>query len=113
MASYTVAIGDKGVHAKVLAANVVDTVSWPVGATGTPGWMKTPKAVEVLTDGLADVYFTTDGSTPTVAGGNCYRVPVGSTSSLIAPVDDTDPTDGAQVKLISTGAATYSVTRAG
>jgi hypothetical protein len=113
MTSYTVANGGIGAHAKVLSAGVVDTVTFQPGSPGTPGWARVPKKVEVLTDGLADIYVTVDGSTPTVAGVNCYRVPIGGTSSLTIPVSDSDPTDAVVVKLISSGAPTYSVSRAG
>jgi hypothetical protein len=113
MTSYTVTNGGVGAHAKVLSANAVDTVTFQPGASGTPGWARMPKKVEVLTDGLADVYFTVDGSVPTVGGANCYRVPIGGTSSLAVPVADSNPHDAVVVKLISSGAPTYSVSRAG
>lgn len=113
MTNYSVANGNVGAHAKVLSANVVDSVTFQPGTAGTVGWARVPKKIEVLTDGLADIYFTVDGSVPTVGGSNCYRVPIGGTSSLSVPVTDSDPTDAVVVKLISSGAATYSVSRAG
>ncbi len=112
MANYPLSNGAVGAHAKVLTANTVDTVTFQAGTPGTPGWSRMPKKVEVMSDGLADVYFTVDGSAPTVAGANCYRLPA-LPGSLVVPVQDSEPTDPVVVKLISTGAATYSVSRAG
>lgn len=112
MAAYTVTVGQIGAHAKVLGAGVVDTVTFSIGATGTPGWANVPQVVEVLSDGIADIYVTVDGSTPTVAGGNTHRVSAAH-QSLQIPVDDGNAEDAVVVKLISSGAPTYSVSRAG
>lgn len=98
MASYTVAAGLIAAHAKTLVAATVDTVDF-AGNTS---------AVEVLSDGAAAIFFTTDGTTPTVNGGNCYVIPAGGVSSVIVPDRDFDGV----VKLISSGTPTYSVTRA-
>lgn len=111
MANYTVANGEIGVHAKTLVAATVDTVTFALGATGTPGWARVPKKIEVLTDGAADIYVTVDGSTPTIAGNNCWRVPALPGASII-DVTDSNPTDAVVVKLISAGTPTYSVSRA-
>lgn len=112
MASYTVAMGKIGAHAKVLSAATVDTVTFALGADpAVPGWANVPRRIEIITDGLADIYVTVDGSTPTAAGANCYRVPALAGSTFI-DVTDADGQDPVVVKLISSGAPTYSVSRA-
>lgn len=62
--------------------------------------------IEVLNvDGAAAVYFTTDGSTPTVAGNDCHVIP-----AAIASVEVADEISGlAVVKLISDGTPKVSV----
>lgn len=95
MASYQ---GDRAVHAKTLVAATADTVTLSRRAN----------KVEVLShDGAAAIYFTVDGSAPTVAGGNTYAVPVG-VGGLEVDLDDSDPPT--VVKLISAGTPLYSVT---
>lgn len=87
-----------GLHAITLTANTVRTVTF---ADDLP-------SVDVISDGVADLYYTLDGSDPTVAGKNCYRIP------SFAPGVDTryPPTaGGTTVKLISTGTPTISVQR--
>lgn len=111
MASYTVPNGHIGAHEKTLVASTVDTVTFALGSTGTPGWARMPKAVEVLTDGVDDIYVTVDGSVPTVAGSACYRVPAFPGATII-DVRDTNPNDEVVVKLISGGTPMYSVSRA-
>lgn len=111
MANYTVTVAQVGAHAKTLVASTVDTVTFTLGSVGTPGWARVPKRVQVITDGVDDIYLTVDGSAPTVAGANCYRVPAVAGTSVI-DVTDTDPTDAVVVKLISAGTPEYSVSRA-
>lgn len=112
MASYAVVMGKIGAHAKVLGAGVVDTVTFALGADqSVAGWANVPRRIEIITDGLADIYVTVDGSVPTVAGANCYRVPALPGSTFIG-VEDSDSQDPVVVKLISSGAPTYSVSRA-
>jgi hypothetical protein len=93
-------------------AATVDTVTFALGTSGTPGWGGVPKRVEILSDGAADIYVTVDGSTPTVAGTNCWRIPA-VPGSTILDVRDAIPDDAVVVKLISAGTPTYSVSRAG
>lgn len=112
MAAYEVPAGHVGVHEKALVAATVDTVTFVPGSSGAPGWGRLPRRVEVLTDGAAAVYVTVDGSTPTVAGTNCYPVPAMAGATVI-DVADSDPTDAVVVKLISAGTPVYSVSRAG
>lgn len=96
----TVATDERGVHAITTSANAVDTVTF----TG-----RDCDAVEVISDGAADLYVTVDGSTPTVAGNTTDRLPSGAPSVRVLSV----PTSGAtQVQLKSSGTVKYSVTEA-
>ena len=91
MASYTVA---RSKHATLTAATV-DTVT--IGGN---------EAVEVLNRSASDtIYFTTDGSTPTVGGDDTFIV--GAGQSVVIPGRRVS---GEAVKLISSAAADYSVT---
>lgn len=102
MSEYTVAAavsGQVAANDKTLVANAVDSVTFD----------EEIEAVEVLTDGSAAVYFTVDGSVPTVSGQHCFKIPAtgAATSLTVWP-----PSRGlAEVQLISTGTPTYSVTR--
>jgi len=96
MAAHSVAATEPGIRAKTLTAATVDTVTFD----------RDCDAVEVYKDGPA-VYFTVDGSTPTVAGNNSYELPGTGEGALEVEV----PTSGdTVVKLISSGTPTYSVT---
>jgi hypothetical protein len=97
MSTYTVQASEIGAHAKTLAAGTVDTVTF----------QRDCNTVEVLSiDGAAAIYFTVDGSTPTVGGANTYLVP-----AVIGALEVDVPTAGnAVVKLISAGTPSYSVT---
>lgn len=98
MASLTVAAGERGVHATLVAATV-DTVTFD----------RDCDRVEVLNaTGTADIYFTTEGSTPAVAGKNCYRLPSAIGALRVEP----DANGNTVVKLISAGTPSYSVTQA-
>lgn len=103
MASYAVAQAEIGVYQKTLAAATVDTVTItrdPVAERGIrPG-------VRVWADGTAAVYFTVDGSAPTVAGNNTYELPAGSPVSML--VEGAAP-GNVVVKLISAATPKYSV----
>jgi hypothetical protein len=89
MATYTV---NKGKHA-TLGAATVDTVN--VSSTHT---------VEVLNRGAADIYFTIDGSVPTVGGDDTYIAPAGQ--PVVVTTDESRIT---VVKLISASNPAYSV----
>jgi hypothetical protein len=97
MSSYSVGASELAAHAKVLVASTVDTVTFA----------RDCDTVEVLSlDGSAAIYFTVDGTTPTVGGANTNVVPA-AVGSLELDV----PTAGnTVVKLISAGTPIYSVT---
>ena len=112
MASYTVPNGHIGAYDKELTAETVDTVTFEIGvSTASPGWADVPKEIEVYGDGSASIFFTTDGTTPTVGGTNCHWVPAGGASSLVVDVRDDNPVDAVVVKVISAGTPVYSVAR--
>jgi hypothetical protein len=98
MATYTLSAGQRGAYAKTLVASTVDTVDLDGSAS----------TVEVVTDGTAAVYFTVDGTTPTVAGATTYEVPL--TGGYTAREVHGHPQIDA-VKLISAGTPKYSVTQ--
>lgn len=99
MAAYSVAADEVAANAKTLVAATADTVTF----TG-----RDLDKVEVVSDGTAAVYFSVDGSTPTVAGAKCFSLPAASVPvSRIVSV----ATAGATVvKVISAGTPTYWVT---
>ncbi|MEU9498236.1 hypothetical protein [Streptomyces sp. NPDC048196] len=98
MATHTVASGEVGAHALTLTANTIETVAFE-GGLGT---------VTVLShDGASPVYFTTDGTTPTVAGSHCWCVPA-AIGAVTVPVSTYGPNS---IKAISAGTPTISVQR--
>jgi hypothetical protein len=98
VASYSAAAGDVAVHDKTLVASTVDTVTFTDDLD----------RVEVISDGAAALYFTTDGSTPTVSGAKCWPLLSGVANTLNVQVDTAG---GTVVKLISSGTPKYSVVR--
>jgi hypothetical protein len=96
MASYSVTTAK---HA-TLAANTVDTVT----LSNTVYTLATAVLVEVSNwHSSALIYFSTDGSTPTVAGNDTYVIGPGGSLTVAGYV----------VNLISASAAPYSVVKAG
>lgn len=98
--THTLSATDIGAHLVTLTANTVETFSFP----------RDLDRVDVISDGTADIYYTLDGSDPTVAGSKTYRIPAGG------PVVDTrapgTPGDSSTiVKLISAGKPVVSVQR--
>jgi hypothetical protein len=81
-------------HSGTLTAGAVTTV--------TLGGLA--EEVTVRAAGTDSIWFTTDGSTPTANNKHLPRAAQGQTT--VAVTSETDPT---VVKLISTGAATYTV----
>lgn len=64
------------------------------------------EAIEVVNHGGGTIYFTVDGTTPTVAGDETYAVPSGG----FLTVDSSDRIGTDDVKLISAATPAYSVT---
>lgn len=96
MATYSVLAGGLASHDNALVASTVDTVTF----------VDSVAEVEVMTDGMSAVYFTVDGTTPTVSGAHCYKIPL-ALSALTVNVPNPAL---AVVKLISAGTPVYSVT---
>lgn len=63
--AYDIQPSQVAAHGITLTANTVETVTFEY-------W---PHVVEVVSDGAAEVYYTIDGSAPTVGGANCFRLP--------------------------------------
>jgi hypothetical protein len=95
MASFTVAAGAIACHDKTLGADTVDTVTF----TDDVEW------VTVWSDGAAEMYFTFDGSAPTVSGANCYHLPAVPSRIEIESLSEN------VIKLISHGTPKYSIVR--
>lgn len=99
MASYSVAGDELGVRDKALVAATADTVTFH----------KDCDRVEVMNvSGAAAIYFSVDGSVPTVSGAKTYHLP-STASSLTVNVAGGGET---VVKLISAGTPTYDVSDA-
>ena len=75
MTSYTVDVNAaKGVRAKTTTANVVDTVTFNARVS----------VVEIISmDGADEIYFTLDGTDPTVGGDNTYVMPAALGSARV------------------------------
>lgn len=101
----SVATGKVGAYAITLSANTVDTVTFADDLD----------LVRVVTDGVAAVYVTVDGSTPAVADSGSFELPAvaGATAGKLCVSDVYEvPTGGGTVvKLKSAGTAAYSVSR--
>jgi hypothetical protein len=97
MASYTVAVGEHGAYEKTLVASTVDTVTFAGDLSG----------VEVVNEGTTGIYFTVNGTAPTVGSQAAYYVP--PTSVRTVPSGEAG---GTVVKLISSGTPKYSVAEA-
>lgn len=100
MATTALTAGQIAAHALTLVGSAVDTVTFTDDVD----------AVQVLNlSGTAAIYFTIDGTAPTVAGVNTYVLPAATGASLtvsIAPAGSIT-----SVKLISSGTPQYSVQR--
>lgn len=100
MADYEVTKGHVGAHAKTLEPNVIDSVTFQ--AVGDMD-------IEVRSDGAAAIYFTLDGSNPTVGGDHCYELPAAPSVRTV----DRKQNLKQVVKLISSGSPEYSVSKLG
>lgn len=103
MTNTTVAAGENGTPSLIaLVASTVDTVTFT----------KDQRLIEVVHPGAtADgIWYTNDGSTPTVGGKNCFFVPSGAVDSREPVLNDTTGRSP-QIKLISSGTPTYRVQR--
>lgn len=98
MASHTVASGAVGAHHKTLTASTVDTVTFADDI----------KDVEIVSNGSAALYVTTDGTAPTVGGATAHYLPASASVRTVRVLGSS----GTVVKLISSGTPTYSVARA-
>lgn len=97
MASIAMGATDVASYNNTLVASTVDTVTIS----------RDCEKVRVYNDtGTAAIFYTTDGSAPTVNGVNCYRVPASVGAYSEVSVTGVSPT---VVKLISSGTPTYSV----
>lgn len=94
MTTRPLAQGEVGMHAFVLTPNAVDTVTF----------VEDLQLVTIISDGADAVYYTLDGSAPTVGGKNCYVIPAGGGADTREP-----KAPSTTVKLISAGAPTLSV----
>lgn len=99
MTTTKLAQNDVGAHEKKLAASVIDVVEFE----------RNLAAVEVANiDGAGAIYFTVDGTDPTVGGAHCHLLPpFGCSRTISAPLDR--PT---VVKLISSATPIYDVSKA-
>jgi hypothetical protein len=95
----TVAAGKIGTYEQQLTANTILDVDFGDDVD----------TIEVVnSSGTSSVFFTVDGSAPTVGGQNCYYLPAAIGSKEVHP-----PTAGGTVvKLISSGTPTVSVAKA-
>jgi hypothetical protein len=98
VADYIVPATHVAIHAKTLVADTQDTVTF-TSADLTE--------VEILTDGVADIYVRIGTGSAAVEGTQCWRVPAGSGSAVL-PVHTSGDT---VIKLISAGTPKYSVGR--
>lgn len=102
MATYTVAASATGTALNTLVASTVDTVTFSAEATDMV-------SVEVVSPAAntADIWYTLDGSTPTVGGASTYYLPPGAVDAR-----GRVPWRGiTQAKLISSGTPSYRVQR--
>lgn len=101
MASYTVSAGAIGKHDKTLVASTVDTVTFADDLD----------RVEIGSDGVAAIFVTVDGSTPTVSGDSTYKIPALASSSAgklgVFRTIEVPTAGGTVVKLISSGTPVY------
>lgn len=93
---YTVA---RAKHATMAAAATAESVTLTDLAT------KRGEVEVVNRDGVASIFFTVDGTTPTVLGDDCYVLPAAVGSLIVNSPKDV----AAVVKIVSDGTPQYSV----
>jgi hypothetical protein len=101
--TYTLALTDLGLYGKTLTANSEDQI------TVARSHAFDVVALALLSDGTAAMYFTTDGTAPTVGGANTRELPAGAIAQLTFSL----PLNQTTVRLISAGTPKYSLTREG
>lgn len=99
MATYSSSASEQGVYEKTLVASTVDTVTVS-RQTG---------AIQVVSDGTASIYFTLDGTVPTVGMQAAYLVPAVTGGAVVIVTLPAMGVSGAVVKLISAATPKYSV----
>lgn len=97
MPAVSVPAGGVGAHEVALTAATVLTVTFGDDLD----------AVQIVSDGAASLYFTLDGSTPTVGSTSCYYLPATASSDIRQP----KTSGGTVVKVISSGTPTVTVQR--
>lgn len=95
MASYTVGPSERGAYEKTLVAATVDTVTFDGDKS----------RIEVHNAGPGSIYFTVDGSTPSVGSAAAWHVPASTVRDVPSPEGGSTV-----VKLVSSATPTYSVT---
>ncbi len=92
MANYSV----NRAKSATLVASTVDTITFPAFGTYSANTVKV-----INRDTTNPIFFVADGSTPTVAGDDCYCVPPGGSAVITL--------SGGAVKVISGFASPYTV----
>jgi hypothetical protein len=107
LANYTIGAGQIASHAHTLAANVEDTVTFPA--------LDGKVTLILFPGGTTPVYVTTGATAATVGGSHCRVLFPGWAADLTGPSGILNGLEGAatgpptKVRIISAGAATYSV----
>lgn len=102
MAKHEVGDNKIGSYANELVANSIDEVVFA----------DVLKAVGVRSNGVAAIYYTLDGSAPTIGGTHTIEIPAGAVAVSVEVVPSFIPRKQTVVKLISAGTPEYSVARA-
>lgn len=97
MPNITLNSGDVAAHAVSLVANQLSTITFA----------NTAATITVITDGQANVYYTTNRTTPTVNGANAWRIP--NTGGVVVDNDRNAGVTAPVVKLIADAACVVSV----
>jgi hypothetical protein len=103
MATYTVAAGTVGAHAKTLTANTEDTVEFDENISAARVLV-----LAAASGSTAPIYITGDGTAATVAGARTHALPAVAGAEAVIELDPGVD----DIHLISAGAHTYSVEKA-